>query len=761
MNILKAGGRQILLMALLAAVGACSRDPHAAMLKYVKSGDEYIAAGKVPEAIVQYRNAIEKQPQAGDARVKLAEAYVKNGDLAKGAQEYVRAADLVADPKVQLKAGSLMLLGRRFDDAKVRAERVLATDPGNLEAQILLANSLAGLKDLDGAVSELQEAIQLNPEHSPTFSNLGQIELGRGNQAAAEAAFLRAVELAPHSAPARLALGGFYWATGRVPLAEAQLTQALAAEPSNPLAHRAAAAFYLATNRRQQAEPHLRRVVELTKSADAALVLADYYVAMNNQTAAREVLRPLTENPKSSVLANVRLAALDRVAGQPEEAYKKLDAVLQSSPGNLQAQLLRGSFLLDDGKKDDALAVANAAVESHRDSVSAYALLGRVQAARRQTDLAIAAYEEIVRLNPLATDAKIALARLQLASGRADASVGIAGDALKAQPQNPDAQLVLVQGLLLRGDLDRAAQQLAMLKARFPDSAAVHVQLGILAGRRRQPDEARAEFERALKLQPQSLEAVGGLVALDLSLRRADEARKRVDDLVNGPGVQPAALMLAARTYAATGDLATAERQLRQVLATDPSYLAAYGLLGQLYARQGKLDAAVAEFEALAQRQAKPVAALTMIGMIRQSQGDRAAAQQKFERVLQLDAEAPVAANNLAWMYAESGGNLDVALQLAQTAKRKLPETPEVNDTVGYIYYKKDLPALAIPPLQASVQKDPNNPLFHYHLGLAYMKAGNGAQARESLSRALALKPDFSGASDARTVLASLKGGAS
>jgi Tfp pilus assembly protein PilF len=289
----------------------------------------------------------------------------------------------------------------------------------------------------------------------------------------------------------------------------------------------------------------------------------------------------------------------------------------------------------------------------------------------------------------------------------------------------------------------------------------VHVQLGILAGRRRQPDEARAEFERALKLQPQSLEAVGGLVALDLSLRRADEARKRVDDLVNGPGVQPAALMLAARTYAATGDLATAERQLRQVLATDPSYLAAYGLLGQLYARQGKLDAAVAEFEALAQRQAKPVAALTMIGMIRQSQGDRAAAQQKFERVLQLDAEAPVAANNLAWMYAESGGNLDVALQLAQTAKRKLPETPEVNDTVGYIYYKKDLPALAIPPLQASVQKDPNNPLFHYHLGLAYMKAGNGAQARESLSRALALKPDFSGASDARTVLASLKGGAS
>jgi Flp pilus assembly protein TadD len=147
--------------------------------------------------------------------------------------------------------------------------------------------------------------------------------------------------------------------------------------------------------------------------------------------------------------------------------------------------------------------------------------------------------------------------------------------------------------------------------------------------------------------------------------------------------------------------------------------------------------------------------------MILEAQGKKAEAQAKFERVLQLDAEAPVAANNLAWLYVENDGNLDVALQLAQTAKRKLTDTPEVNDTLGFIYYKKNLPALAIPPLQLSVEKDPNNPLFHYHLGLAYAKAGNSTQARVSLSRALALKPDFNGAQEARTVLDSLKGSAS
>ena len=53
----------------------------------------------------------------------------------------------------------------------------------------------------------------------------------------------------------------------------------------------------------------------------------------------------------------------------------------------------------------------------------------------------------------------------------------------------------------------------------------------------------------------------------------------------------------------------------------------------------------------------------------------------------------PVAANNLAWMFAETGENLDMALQLAQAATRRVPEQPEIQDTLGWIYYKKGLAA--------------------------------------------------------------------
>ena len=48
--------------------------------------------------------------------------------------------------------------------------------------------------------------------------------------------------------------------------------------------------------------------------------------------------------------------------------------------------------------------------------------------------------------------------------------------------------------------------------------------------------------------------------------------------------------------------------------------------------------------------------------------------------------------------------------------------------------------------------------MYHLHLGLAYAKSGNAESARQSLGRALALKPDVAGAQEARTVLESLKG---
>ena len=140
--------RHLCAIALLVCCAACSRDPKARKAEYLKSGDSYAQQGKFPEAILQYRNAVQADPLDGDARLKLAETYSKNHDGANAAREYVRAADvLTSRVDVQLKAGALLLISGRFDDAKVRAEKALAVSAQDVDAHILLGNALAGLKN--------------------------------------------------------------------------------------------------------------------------------------------------------------------------------------------------------------------------------------------------------------------------------------------------------------------------------------------------------------------------------------------------------------------------------------------------------------------------------------------------------------------------------------------------------------------------------------------------------------------------------------
>ena len=84
------------------------------------------------------------------------------------------------------------------------------------------------------------------------------------------------------------------------------------------------------------------------------------------------------------------------------------------------------------------------------------------------------------------------------------------------------------------------------------------------------------------------------------------------------------------------------------------------------------------------------------------------------------------------------------------------PESPEINDTLGWVYLKQNLPGLAVRPFEFSAGKDPGNPLYQYHLGLAFAKMGDKAKARVALGRALALGKSFDGMADAKRVLASL-----
>jgi Flp pilus assembly protein TadD len=217
--------------------------------------------------------------------------------------------------------------------------------------------------------------------------------------------------------------------------------------------------------------------------------------------------------------------------------------------------------------------------------------------------------------------------------------------------------------------------------------------------------------------------------------------------------------MLAGKTLMAAGDSTGAEQYFKQVIQIDPKIFEAYTSLGNIYLNGQRLDEAKQQFESVARGEpTAEVAAETMIGIILELKNQPDEARRRYEKALQLDQRAPVAANNLAWNYANGGGNLDLALQLAQTAKTQMPNNPEVSDTLGWVYYKKGLTPSAITALREGLSQDKKSPALHYHLGLAYAQNGDKQEARESLEEALRLDPHFADAEDAKRVLASLKG---
>lgn len=110
--------------------------------------------------------------------------------------------------------------------------------------------------------------------------------------------------------------------------------------------------------------------------------------------------------------------------------------------------------------------------------------------------------------------------------------------------------------------------------------------------------------------------------------------------------------------------------------------------------------------------------------------------------------------NNLAYLYAQLDKNLNQALELARKAKEKMLNHPAIIDTLGWVYYKKKLYDSAVGEFKASLKLNPYNPIFHYHLGLAYHKQLKLKKADEAFKKALEIQDDFEGADEAKKILA-------
>src|SRR5262249_6603463 len=121
-------------------------------------------------------------------------------------------------------------------------------------------------------------------------------------------------------------------------------------------------------------------------------------------------------------------------------------------------------------------------------------------------------------------------------------------------------------------------------------------------------------------------------------------------------------------------DAGQAESAFKKAIELNNSLLSAYLNLGQLYHQERKTDQAVKEYEAVLAKDPNEIRANMLLGIIHESRKEYDKAQAHYETILKVNPKFAPAANNLAWMLAEQGGNLDVALSYAQTAREQRPE---------------------------------------------------------------------------------------
>ena len=95
----------------------------------------------------------------------------------------------------------------------------------------------------------------------------------------------------------------------------------------------------MALNRPDEAEAHLKKIAEVTRTPEAVITLADFYIARKDEATARSLLQSLDGSSVAATPVAIRLAALDHAAGRKDDAYAKLDRVLDVDKTNLQALL--------------------------------------------------------------------------------------------------------------------------------------------------------------------------------------------------------------------------------------------------------------------------------------------------------------------------------------------------------------------------------------------------------------------------------------
>ncbi len=342
-------------------------------------GEIYARADQVDQAVLHYRKALEIEP--GDVRVRLALGEVL--EQAKRPLEALAEAEAVihADAEnrfaLDLKGRCLRDL-RRYDEADVLADGLLAGNPSDLKAAYLKVTIAEARRDYAKTVS-LIEGILARPRTKEA-----------GDTAASDRAFL-------------LHLGVAYQQLGRYRDAAAAFARAKASgePPDASILNFHAEALYLAKQKEESlvavraARERFPDDVELT-GLEATLLRE-----RGDDAAALALIQEMRKRAPDDSKVLLRVAEFYRRAKQFAEAEEALRRAQRADPKNLSVLFQLGAVLERQKRHDDADGVFRQALASEPDSAPVLNYLGYMNADRGvKLEESLALVQKAVELDP-------------------------------------------------------------------------------------------------------------------------------------------------------------------------------------------------------------------------------------------------------------------------------------------------------------------------------------------------------------------------
>jgi len=136
-------------------------------------GTVLLQKGKVDDAIVHFRKALEIKADHADAQANLGSALLQKGELDEAIAQYLKALEIKPDyALVHYDLGNALLVKGQVDEAIAHYEKALVIKPDYAEVCNNLGIVLFQKGEVDQAIGYYQKALEINPRYLEARANL-------------------------------------------------------------------------------------------------------------------------------------------------------------------------------------------------------------------------------------------------------------------------------------------------------------------------------------------------------------------------------------------------------------------------------------------------------------------------------------------------------------------------------------------------------------------------------------------------------------